>query len=281
MARQPEHIIPFRPFSSSARSGKSPMIVKDDRRKFYESLPGIVQGNEVLINPTGAWPVMNQNAPPLQEALRLTIKRPEPITLYFHPWANTEDRFRQSVKLWAHASSSVALIEQLQGRIIIEFGVGQARNWAYCDMAPGSLHIPACQWVTVYGWTHTSIVRLAVSAQVGYPHSHSDCIWSAVMTENAALAGYSVEAPHFARELTGYFYSSDVLAEASIAFQQLFSPPGQYWLLRPAITPNPQVLPYAPVDVPISVGYVVVLTLITPGAGALDGTVGVGLRIRI
>lgn len=281
MAQQPEHVIPFQPFSSGARTKKAPQLVIDDRRNFYGELPGIIQGNEVVINPTGAWPIMNTAAPQLQEALRLTLPRPEPVTLYFHPWANTDDRFRQSVKLFAHASSLVSLIEQLQGRIIIEFGVGQARNWAYCDFAPGSLHIPACSWATVYGWTHASTVRLAVSAQLGYTHSKADCMWTAIFAGNVALGGYTVEAPHFARELTGYFYSTDVLAEASVGFQQLIAPPAQQWLLRPPITPNPQAIPYAPVKVPISVGHAVVLSLITPGPTAAVGTVGVGITVRI
>jgi len=98
---------------------------------------------------------------------------------------------------------------------------------------------------------------------------------------NAALGGYTAESPHFARELTGFFYSTDPLAEASVAFQQVFCPPAQYWQLRPAITPNPQSIPYAPVKVPISVGHVVVLQLINPGPTLAEGTLGVGLTIRI
>lgn len=281
MARQPEHIIPFRPFASNARPKARSILVTDDRRKFYDDLPGLVRGNEIVITPTGAWPTMASGAPALQEALRLTLNRPEPVTLYFHPWVDSTDRFRQSIKLWAHASSSVAPIEPLQGRIIVEFGVGQARNWAYCDMAAGSLHIPACQWVTVYGWTHTGTIRLAVSAQIGYSNSQSDCFWSAVCTENAAAGTYTVEAPQFARELTGYFYSTDVLAEATIDFKQAFAPSSQVWLMRPPITPNPQSLPYPPVDVPISVGYLITLTIVTPGPTLANATVGVVLRIRI
>lgn len=281
MAKQPETIQPFRPFSSGAK--KKPAIeVVDDRRTFYGDLSGVTQGNEVLLVPTGAWPVVTANAPQLQEVLRCTLKRPEPVTVYFHPWLDTSDRFRQSIKFFAHASSAVSALEQLQGRVFIEWGVGSARNYTYCDLAPGSLHIPACQWIAVSGWIHSSVnVRLAASMQIGYPHSESNCNWTAILESNAVMAGYTVQAPNFARELTGFMYSTDPLAETSIAFQQFLALPAQYWLLRPAITPNPQTIPYPPVKVPISVGLVVVLTMRTPGPTAPVGAVGSVLTLRI
>lgn len=281
MARQPEKPMVFRPLYSGSRK-KRPSPVVDDRRLFYGDLPGIVQGNEVLLIPTGAWPDVRVNQPALQEVLRLTLDRPEPVTLYFHPWSNTRDQFRESIKFYAHCSApGLPVVESLQGRIFIEWGVGQARNWTYCDLAPGSLSIPACSWVSVKGWIHTATTTvLAASAQVGYLHSRADCNWSAMFIHNA-VGGYTVQAPNFARELTGFFYSTDVLAEASVAYQQAFSQPAQYWLLRPAITPNPQAIPYPPVKVPISVGYVAALNILNPGPTLAIGTVGTVLTVRI
>jgi hypothetical protein len=281
VAQQPDKVQPFRPFASGGPQKPATTIV-DDRRAFYGSLSGGLQGNEVLLIPSGAWPDIRLNAPQLQEALRLTLPRAEPVTLYFHPWTNVNDRFRRSIKYFAHASAPLsAPFQSLQGRIFIEWGVGAARNYTYCDLAPGSLHIPSCQWVAVSGWIHTDPnTRLAVSAQLGYSHSQADCMWTAIFWHNA-VGGYTVEAPNFARELTGYMQSTDPLAEATIAHQQAFAPPAQQWLLRPAITPNPQAIPFPPVKVPISVGYIVALNLTNPGPTAAMGVVGAGLTIRI
>lgn len=281
MALQPDKVQPFRPFASGGPQKRATEIV-DDRRKFYGSLSGVIQGNEVLLIPSGAWPDIRVNAPQLQEALRLTLARPEPVTLYFHPWQNVGDRFRRSIKFFAHASApGVPAFESLQGRIFVEWGVGAARNFTYCDLAPGSLHIPSAQWVAVSGWIHTdTMTRLAVSAQLGYSHSKSDAIWTAIFWHNA-IGGYTVEAPNFARELTGYMQSTDPLAEATIAHQQAFAPPAQQWLLRPAITPNPQAIPFPPVKVPISVGYIVALNILNPGPTLAFAVVGAGLTVRI
>lgn len=281
MARQPNRIQPFQPFASGAGQKPATEIV-DDRRKFYGSLSGVIQGNEVLLIPSGAWPDIRLNAPQLQEVLRMTLKRPEPVTLYFHPWQNDSQRFRRSIKYFAHASAPlVPVFESLQGRIFVEWGVGAARNFTYGDLAPGSLHIPSAQWVSVSGWIHTDPgTRLAASAQIGYSHSKSDCIWTTIFEHNA-IGGSTVEAPNFARELTGYMQSTDPLAEATIAHQQAFAPPAQQWLLRPAITPNPQAIPFAPVKVPISVGYVVALNITAPGPAGVFSVVGAGITIRI
>jgi hypothetical protein len=281
MAHNPDKVQPFRPLYSGRRQ-LQPKPVVDDRRQFYGALPGISQGNEVLLVPTGAWPDIRANIPQLQTVLEVTLKRPEPITLYFHPWDNTTDRFRQSIKYYAHASAPlVPVFESLQGRIFIEWGVGSARNWTYCDLAPGSLHIPSVNWVRVSGWIHTSTTcRLAASAQIGYSQGRSDCLWTAVFEHNA-VGGYTVVAPNFARELTGYYYSPDVLSEATVAFQQAFALPAQQFLLRPAIAPNPQAIPYPPVNVPIGVGYAVVLNITVPGPTLPFSVVGASVTVRI
>lgn len=281
MARQPEKPVPFRPLYSGPK--KKPAIkVIDDRRDFYGNLSGIIQGNEIPLVASGAWPDVRANAPALQEVLRCTLDRPEPVTLYFHPWVGTTERWRQSLKFYAHCSAPGSPVtEQLQGRIFIEWGVGQARNWTYCDLAPGSLCIPSCSWVSVSGWLHTGVgIVLAASAQIGYMHSRADCSWTAIYL-NTAIGTYQVESPNFARELTGFFYSTDVLAEGIVEFFQPFSLPGQNWLLRPAITPNPQATPFAPVKVPISVGYQARLTLQNPGPTAALAALGTVITVRV
>lgn len=281
MARNLEHIMPFMPFASG-RQKKGFPVITDDRRDFVSKLSGLSISNEVTILPQGAWPLMNTNAPlNLVEALRMTLPRPEPITLSFHPWENLPDRFRGAVKLYSHISApAVPVVQSLQGRIIIEWGSGATREWTYVDMAPGSFQIPSCTHVKVSGWTHTATVNLGVSAQVGYAHGPHDAIWSMMLSHNA-ISSYGVLVPHYGREITGNLHSTVVDAVGYLQAQNMFSPPVQYWLLRPAITPNPQDIPYAPANVPLGGGYYIKLGITNPGAVPAFATLIAMVKVRI
>jgi len=275
-----DHIKPFAPFSSGRQRGDFP-VVKDERRDFVEKLSGESISNEVTINPSGAWPVMNTTVPALTECLRLTLKRAEPVTLSFHPYDVTNDRFRIAYQLFAHVSCpNSAVIESLQGRIIVEWGSGRTREWTYFDLSAGSFHIPACTHVKVYGWTHTATVRLGVSAQIGYSHGPHDANWT-MMLSNNALSSYGVNSPHYGREITANFVSSVVDAQGYVQTQNAFSPATQYWLMRAAITPNPQDIPYAPVKVPLSGGFFVTLGITNPGAVPAQATTIATVTVRI
>lgn len=274
-----DHIKRFEPFSSSKQMGSFP-VVTDDRRDFVGKLPGETISNEVIVNPSGAWPVMAASSPVITEALRLTLKRSEPVTLSFHPWAISQDRFRGAVRLYSHVSSTAPVIESLQGRIIVEWGSGKTREWTYCDLSPGSLHIPSCTHIKVFGWTHTAQVALGVSAQVGYAHGLHDAYWTMMLARDA-VSGFGVQCPHYSREITGSLHSTVVDAEGYLSAQNAFSPPAQYWLMRPAITPNPQDIPYAPVKVPLGGGFQITLGISNPGAVPAMATLVAILQIRI
>lgn len=275
-----DHIMPFRPFASGTQRGDFP-VVKDDRRDFVAKLSGETISNEVTILPSGAWPVMNTGQPALREALRLTLPRCEPVTLAFHPWDQSPDRFRGAIRFYAHVSCPTsAVVESLQGRIIVEWGSGRTREWTYFDMAPGSFHIPSCTHVTVMGWTHTATVQLGVSAQVGYSHGPHDAYWTMMFSHNA-IGSYGVLCPHYAREITANLYSTVVDAEGYVQAQNAFSPPVQYWLLRPAITPNPQDIPYAPVNVPLAGGFQTTIGITNPGAVPALATLAAIIKVRI
>lgn len=275
-----DHIQPFEPFSSSRQRGDFP-VVKDERRDFIEKLPAESVSNEVTINPSGAWPIMNFTVPALTEVLRLTLKRPEPITLAFHPYDSATDRFRLAYQLFAHVSCpNSPVIQSLQGRIIVEWGTGRTREWTYFDLAGGSFHIPACTHLKIYGWTHTATVRLGVSAQIGYSHGPHDANWT-MMLSNIAASSYGVNSPHYGREISANFVSSVVDAEGFAQAQNIFSPVTQYWLMRPAIVPNPQDIPFAPVNVPLSGGFVVTLGISNPGAVPAQATMIATVKVRI
>lgn len=282
MAKFPpiDQIMPFRPVASGTQKGDFP-VIKDDRRDFMSRLSGETISNEVTITPTGAWPVMNTGQPALREALRLTLPRSEPVTLSFHPWDQSTDRFRGAIRYYAHVSCpTTAIVERQQGRIIVEWGSGRTREWTYFDMAAGSFHIPACTHVTVMGWMYNYSVQLGVSAQIGYSHGPHDAYWTMMYSHNAT-ASYAVLCPHYSREITANLYSATVDAEGYVQSQNAFAPPTQYWLMRPAITPNPPVIPYPPVNVPLSAGYQIRTGISFPGAIPGYVTVIAIIKIRI
>lgn len=262
MARQPEHIIPFRPFGSGRKTPKTPQLVIDDRRQWFGSLSGQTFSNEVQVPAMGAW--ANPYAtpiPPLTEALRLLLPRPEPITLSFHPWWITTAgaRLKYMSHLYAEVEPNTdAIMTSRWGRIIVEWGTGQSRAWTYFDAGPGSLQLPSVSDVRVSGWSYSSPYVLSVNAQVGYAHNSLKATWSFASTTNVSGTVYSRRVPNFSETLTsciGYRVgSSDSLNQqglirvtdgglATVIYK---------WLLRPAIAPNPQAIPYPPVDVPLS-----------------------------
>lgn len=280
----------FKPLPSARRL--KVLTVQTESRRWMANAPGENYAREVTVLATGAWPNI-QLAPPadLTEVLRVTLEKPDPVTLYFHPWVYEEDaalnqiftRFRNSQRLYAHVQSAAfPAMNVLEGRIIIEFGVGKARNWTYLDVAPGALQIPNCNWLAVYGWSNVTNYVLACTAQVGYSHAPLDCTWSQIIVENVGGVAIVNRPPHYAREVTGYFYGGGLAAQGNLILQDALLTPFQYFLMRSAVTPNPPVIPYAPVNVPLAGGVAAINSgILNPGAPAALCTCTATCRVRI
>lgn len=279
MAKQPQFPIPFRPISS-ARGLTNPLVVKQDLREWYSRLTGQQFSAEVLVPASGAWTdITNAPPSPLTEVMRLRLPRPEPISLVFHPWTTDTDRFRAPIRLLAWGGVAGKQLEQSQGRIFVEWGAGSARMWTYFDAAQGSLQLPAVSDVRISAWSHTTDFILSASAQVGYSHADLFATFS-VGFYDTATGNLNVLLPQFSRTLTGYFEGVDLNDTADIRLRGGTGLIYQRWLLRPAITPNPQTIPYAPVDVPISGHCRWVRVEITNTAGGLDTVVAV-VKVQI
>lgn len=280
MANQPTKQIPFTPLSSGSQSG-IPALVRDDRRDWFQSLTGQVFSNEILVPATGAWADIYLAPPaPLTEVLRLRLPRPEPLTLTLHPWENTVARYRKPMKLLAETSATSSL-GNYQGRIFIEWGAGAARNWTYLDVGAGSLAIPSCSEVRVSAWSRQFPFILSASAQLGYPHSRLDATWT-FMLQDTVLASDARFLPNFSRDFTANMYGTNLNDFGSIAIRGLAAAiyPVHIFYLRPPIPPNPQALPYPPVNVPIGSYSDRVLMSLTP-ADAFPKTVSFIANIRI
>lgn len=262
----------FEPLPSARR--RRFIRTEDDLRAWLADAPGETFANEVVVNPTGAWPnvALVPPAPGLTEVLRLTLPRPEPISLVLHPWVNDISRFRQSIRMYAElASTNFPAMFAINGRVFVEFGVGQARNWTYLDAAPGGLQIPNATWLAVSAWSHTTAFRLAATAQVGYSHGPLDATWSQTVVDNIQ-SGIVRQPPHYSRDVTGYFHCpGDLAGVGNLWLQDGLLNVFQHFLMRSAVTPNPQVIPYAPVKIPLAGGVALINNQIfNPGAPAVQ-----------
>lgn len=239
----------FKPLPSAKT--KPALTVVSEIRRWFKNVAGETYANEVLIPASGAWasPLVAPPAP-LVEALRLTLPSPEPIALTIHVWVNEQGRFRRQARFAAEIESALALYDQMFGRVMIEWGVGKARNWTYVDAAPGSLQIPNASWLAVSGWSHSLPYILAATAQVGYTQGPSNATWTFMLQDSVpALSGRFP--PPYGRDITGYFVSPGLAGVGKISLADGVGSNFQEFLMRPAITPNPAVIPYPPVSVPM------------------------------
>lgn len=242
---------PFRPLASAKRGKALPVI--EEMHRWMANVPGEVYANETVVQPSGAWVDIRQVPPAaLVECLRFTIPRPAPVTLVFHPWTNEDIRFRRCLKLLAEVDSFNPVDYFRQGRLFIEWGVGQARNWTYCDVGPGALQIPNCSWLTVSAWTHTQPLVLAATAQIGYSHSNLDATWSCQIARDVVAVTHDFTLPPYARDATGYFDGNGLAAEAIMTLADFGGADYQEFRLRSSITPNPQTIPVHPIRVPLT-----------------------------
>lgn len=251
MARQPFIIQPFRPFASGRQvSAKTKNIITDDRRSWFASIPGRLFSNEVVVPGTGTAPLVQS----LTEALALRLPRPEPVTLSFHPWALSNDRFRLMSHLMAESYPTADAGNQARwGRIYVEWGTGQSRAWTYLDAGPGSLQLPSVSEVRVYGWSYVTSYILSVNAQVGYASADLSATWTFRLHGNVAQ-NQTISLPNFARLFTGYggWITYDVNDLGDIRIEDNNGNPMMNWSVRPPIAPNPSARPYPPVSVPLS-----------------------------
>ncbi len=254
MARQPEHIIPFRPFASGMKPSKPAFTVTDDRRAWFASVPGEVYSNEVLIPGTGAWDDMDL-APPaeLTEVIRLRLPRPEPVSVTVGTFYNSNFRFRRSLHLYSHVNGTGSLSLASQGRLIMEWGTGKATYWCYCDLAHSGIQLPAVSEIRIWGWSYQFPCLVNASIQVGYAHSQLDMTWTQMLDPNPPIVEtVTRRMPNFTKTLTGYYYSDDVNDYGRIFIRDRVGINMHEFRMFGAIPPNTQALPYGPNDVPLS-----------------------------
>jgi hypothetical protein len=271
MARNPDRITKQTYFASGTKGLEEPQPIIDERRRWYGSLSGISQSNEILIPAMPIWQDVYAAMPgPLVEVLRLTLPRPEPVTLYFHPFGwdpafGSNNRFRVSYP--NHAEEQVNnVLSTNTGRIFIEWGVGSGKDWTYVDAAPGSLHIPSASFIVVSAYAYLAPYRLLVTSQVGYPHNNCTASWTFKYTRTLAPGNSArIPLPHYARDITVMFSGVDVTSEGYLRLMNSNNADMHWWYLRGPWPPNPQTIPYAPVSVPLGSGNKVEAGIVNTG----------------
>jgi len=263
-----KHIMPFEPFHSSGQKGSFPVIT-DDRRDFYAKLSGVSQGQAVNVIGTGPWPnILVSPAAPLTPILELHLPRPEPVVLTWGVYREEINRYARVARFIAHGVDfgGPALLANMEGRLFIEWGAGQATQWTYCDLASGSLQIPAASFVKLMAWTNFVNGNVRAQAQVGYMGAKADCTWTIGLSSLLANQLVTVPIAPYVREITGYFRGQAVGENGYCALRDLAGQYIQHWYEDSAIAPNPQAIPYNPVSVPVGPA-----AFVEAGVGAFVG----------
>lgn len=282
MAKQPEHIIPFRPFASGIPV-RRPILVQDERRKWFSTVSGEQYAKEVFVPGTGAWDDI-EVAPPteLVEVIRLRLPRPEPLTVIVTSYFNSTARFRRTLHLYAHVNGVGSPSDTRQGRLFFEWGTGKSRYWTYSDLTHGALQIPACSEIRVSAWSHTVPALVNASIQMGYAQSQLDMTWTQMLNPNPPIVDTIFRRlPSFAKTITGYVASDDVNDYGRIILRDNIGTTIHEWRMRPAIVPNPQTIPYAPVDVPLTGAAAAIFLRTDPFAVPTYLAICATLKIRI
>lgn len=246
---------PFKPFASGGLM-KPARLVRDERREWMGVLAGETYANETIVTPSGNWDDWAaQAAPGLTPLIRVTTPRPEPIHITFNAYAiETVGRIRFDYQRRFNAQCRDGTVGQWlryeQGRFVIEWGAGKAKNFAMIDAAPGSFQIPIANWAQVWGWTSYYPLRVQAYAQIGY--SMPATAYATYSYTDSAVGQSLIVVMPWARKITPMFYDQGVLGQGRV---RVLSGNGirlQEWLLRAPFTPNDQGLPIgSPISVPL------------------------------
>lgn len=173
-------------------------LAKSDlTEQFVRGVPPGVLSNELLL--TIAPAEFDQTSVGVQQILQLTLPIPMPVAVTLGPYiaqsGQEAARFRTAITFPAEArqgngpTPAPAPSSPFMGRYIIEWGLGSARNYAYTDLAPGSLQIPVTSFVRISAhffqnfFTGIGPLPVVAGASVypGYVLSNADAAYTAIL----------------------------------------------------------------------------------------------------
>jgi hypothetical protein len=240
----------FRPLPSAAQGDASRLSYP---QSFAGRVPGKVLANEVVLTaqaialdpsiliPT---PYLIQSSK-LDEVLNLSLPVPMPCALVLGAYLNVPYAFGGTVPTpslraptrfpgFAINTEPVFQTDLIQGVFVVEWGVGEARNYTVVDLAPCSLQIPVCQALKVSAYFFQggfvlpvpgSLAIATASAYPGEQHPSPDATLTLALTTRQPQAIDTLTQlfalPPFAREWSAGIgtETSPPLAKLRVAIQ--------------------------------------------------------------
>lgn len=188
----------FRPLASA----QDPRVRPTYAEQFVRDAPPKVISNEVLV------PLQSNTFDPLAPAdivqvLQLALPVPMPVGVILGAYLNQDDRFRQPSRMNAENDTPGSVFEA--GRYIIEWGLGEARNYIFTDLAPGSIQIPACQFVNVSAHSRGQAIIAGVTAMPGFSIGTPSATYTTIMERVSVDGSFFGMLQPYCREVSAGF----------------------------------------------------------------------------
>jgi hypothetical protein len=214
---------------------------------WMRGLQPVVMANEATLSVTSAAPFTPSS--PTVQVLQCTLPVPQPLTVILEP-RTTEQQYSPIEALPAEATGAFGEFALFAGRYIVTWGMGQKGGFLFTDLAPGSIQLPATNYVSVRAFAQGagSVLVGAAIMPGGVLPDGSTTYTRTIRTAVDVLVPGIPRVP-FARELSAQFcvistadndYPS---AELDVQAMRGGLVPTGRWRMPAPLVPNPQTMP--------------------------------------
>lgn len=262
----------YRPLTS----GPPPEVPPEYMQAFLQSIQPVVVSNEETLSVSSADPF--ESGSPMVEVLQVTLPVMAPVTLVLEP-RPTQQQFSLIEGLPAEVTGAFGEFGVFAGRYVITYGSGQRGGYFFTDLAPGTIQIPATQFVRVQAFAQGA-GSLFVGASVmpaGILSGSSATFTRVVRTAVDVVVAPDVPRVPFAREISANFCVLSTadndypLAELDVQGLRGGLVPVARWRMPAPLVPNPQTMPQFLHNEPIAGP----ITAFQVGISGLAGVAGV------
>lgn len=252
---------PFRPLDSAVKGAKKPAFFE----QWKANVPPKVLGPRVRIVESGSTVYRTQDWRGLSQ---VTLPYPMPCAVFTTCWRDGEDAVAPNLPNLIYPDRRPFLvindlawptIPSHQGVIMIEWGVGESRNYMLLDMAQHSVNIPLASWIRVSAQIcrvagFPAVVPPAVIANASiipnllYPYPYATLSTSVFVTDSVST---NIEKMPHAREFSVHLYSDIATAYLDIQMSTRRNPPTiingapvARYQFYPSLPGNPNTRPY-------------------------------------
>lgn len=201
-------------------SAEDPRVVPSYFERFLLDAPPRVFSNEATLTFQTAQR-FDPATPPndLVQVLQLALPVAMPVGVVLGAYDVQDDQFRFPARFAAENDGGGA---DPEGRYIVRWGVGEARNHVFTDLAPGSLQIPAAQFVEVLAHLYAGQAIAGATAYPGAELGAANATYTSNLRRIDADATAVVRIQPFCRESSGHFATNGPAANTFAACQAVF-----------------------------------------------------------